>query len=201
MKTTKVSLLGMLFLFFAGSTFAQFQIGVKAGMGGSTRSELGNICDNSNIRFAYNAGLTLRESLNDWFAMKGELQYAQRGSSFDFTKNGIKTEQTDKLDYLTIPVKAEFSTPVQNSKIFFATGPYVGFLLNAEQEVNGRSTDLKENTRDADFGMAMELGLIRPLGKTDMVFSVNYDMGFTQTSKVTDELQNKALTFNAAILF
>jgi len=186
---------------FSSIVSAQIKIGGTLGIGGTTQAEFCDIYDNSNLIPRYFAGLTVKDEFNNWFALKGNLNYGKKGSIFDVKENGQTFEQKQRLDYLTIPVKAEFSAPVKNSKFFFATGPYLGILLDADKEVNGMKTDNKDLYKNTDYGMAFELGLIKPVAKADLIFSVNYDMGFTKISEIDCEINNKALTFNFGLLF
>jgi len=201
MKITKLSLLSILLIYFSKSAPAQLQFGGKIGIGGATQSELGDICHNTDLRLAYNAGVTAKNQFNDWFALKGDLMYSQRGSSCEIEESGSTTEITNKLGYLIVPVTAEFSAPVHNSRFFFATGPYAGFLLSAKQDINDVLTDIKDHTKSTDIGLAMELGFIKPLSKFDLVFSLNYDMGLAETFEFENDVQNKVLTFNVGVLF
>jgi len=201
MKITKLSLLSILLIYLSRSANAQLQFGGKIGIGGATQSKLGNICDNTDLRLVYNAGLTAKNQFNEWFALKGDVMYSQKGSSYDIEESGSTTEVTNKLGYLLVPVKAEFSAPVKKSKIFFATGPYAGFLLHADQDINDVLTDMKDNTKSTDLGLTMELGFIKPLSRFDLVFSLNYYMGITEIYEFDEDIQNKVLTCNIGILF
>lgn len=187
----------------ATQTFAQFDWGVKLGANASTQSELGNICDDNDLKVGLNAGVVARYYFNHWIAVKSGLDYQGKGKKCDLQDEN--TEQTTKLNYLVLPVKAEFSASEKagfknGQRLFFATGPYVGYLLNAKEELQGKTTDL-EGLNDSDFGWSFELGFEFPVFKTNALqISLNYDMGFSNMASDID-VQNKTASLNLGFLF
>ena len=184
-------------------TFAQIQVGAVAGLNTSTQSGLGNIWDNNGIRCNINSGLVAHYRLNDWFALKTGVIYAQKGSSFDILQNGVEVQQADKFRYIEIPLKAEFASKsgVKNHRLFASVGPYVAFLVDSEREINNNDTDLKSQTNDTDFGISWELGVDIPFSKNNMQIYLNYDMGLSEVAKYDTDLKNKSLSLNIAWLF
>lgn len=201
MKTVKTILTVSTLIFLTNVVSAQLQFGATLGIGGATQSEIYNIYDNNNIIVAFNAGLIARNEFNSWFALKANLNFAKRGSLFDVNVQGTTFGQKEKLNYLNVPVKAEFLTPVKKSKFFFATGPYLGILLDADREINDIETNINDEFKNTDLGLAFELGIIKPISKMKLILSLNYDMGFTEISEIDGEINNKALTFNVGVLF
>lgn len=201
MKTVKHLLIVSTLVFFSNVVSAQFQFGGSIGIGGATQSEFCDIYNNSDLIMGYNAGLVFKNQFNDWFALKTNLNYSKKGSSFDFLENSQTTEQKERLNYLNIPLKAEFSTPLKNQKLFFATGPYIGFLLDAEKEVNSTTTNTKDQFKNNDFGFAFELGIIKTVSDFDLQFSIDYEMGFAEISEMDCTVNNKAMTFSVGVLF
>lgn len=201
MKKLKQILLVSTLVLFTNLVSAQLKFGASFGVGGATQSELCNIYENTDLILAYQAGVLVKNEFNNWFAVKANPNYSQKGSSFDVTENGQSVTQNQKLSYLTIPVKAEFSTPVKTSKFFFATGPYMGILLDAKNETNNIEIKNKTSFKNTDFGLCFEWGITKPISKTDVIFSINYDMGFSEISEMDCDINNKALTFNVGLLF
>lgn len=197
------AVLMVVFLGTAGSLKAQFQWGVNAGVNASTLSALGNLGDDSALKIGFNSGLIVRYRFNDWLAFKSGVAYQQKGEKIDeaISKNEIETS----LSYLVIPVKAEFSAGEKaglknGRRLFFATGPYFGYLLDAKQTVLGNTTDLN-NLNDVDFGWNLELGFEFPVMKTKALqVSLNYDMGFSDIAEEIDS-QNKTASLNLGLLF
>lgn len=199
----KVVILMALSLVFSANSFAQVQWGIKAGLNASTQSEIGNICDDNGLRVGFNSGVIAKVQMNDWLALKSGLDYQLKGLKCDVTGEESKLE--NKLSYLVLPVKAEFSASEKagfknGQRLFFSTGPYLGYLLDAKQTIGGLTTDL-EDLNDVDFGWSFELGFEFPVFKSNALqVSLNYDMGLSEVAESTD-VQNKSASFNLGFLF
>ena len=199
----KVLIAAILISVFSAKTFAQVQWGVKLGANASTQSEIGNICDDNHLRVGFNGGIIAKVQMNDWMALKLGLDYQLKGKKCDISGEDSKLE--NKLSYLVLPVKAEFSASEKagfknGQRLFFATGPYAGYLLNAKQTTNGQTTDI-DNLNDIDFGWTFELGFEFPILKSNALqVSLNYDMGLKELAEDTD-IQNKTASLNLGFLF
>jgi len=73
---------------------AQFQYGIKAGIGGTCQSELLQLADNTNLTLGYSIGFDTKYRLSDGFAIHSGLEYVQKGRKVD------ETDLTEKLHYL-----------------------------------------------------------------------------------------------------
>ena len=200
---TKVLIVAMLLSGFTAKTFAQVQWGIKLGANASTQSEIGNICDDNGLRVGFNGGVIAKKTINDWLALKSGLDYQLKGQKCDVTGEDSKLE--NKLSYLVLPVKAEFSAGEKagfknGQRLLFATGPYMGYLLDSKQTVQGQTTSLYD-FNDVDFGWTFELGFEFPVLKSNALqVSLNYDMGLSDVAKNTD-IQNKTASLNLGFLF
>jgi hypothetical protein len=203
MKNLLKQIIGTGALFFLGTlfSFSQIQVGATVGINASTQSEFGNIYHNEGIYSNLNAGLVTRYKLNDWVALKANLLFSEKGRSFDISENGVETNRTDKFSYLEIPVKAEFSTPLGKQRLFAAVGPYMDFLLDSKKVVNDVTTNLNDQTKGADYGIAMEMGIELPVASHAIQLSLNYDMGLSKIADYDTDLRNKTLSLNASWLF
>lgn len=201
MKTTRQIFTTMLILIIARIGHAQTQVGVSAGMGGVTQSEVGDIYNNIHIAIGFNAGILLRQPMNESFALKTRLIYALKGQSFDAHEEVGRIKTTHKFTYLTLPVEVEYSVPVKKDRLFVGAGPYAGVLLDAKREVKGNSANLKDDVKNLDFGLVFELGFSKKcLWDNELQFSICYDMGLVKIADYNDDLYNKALTFNIGFL-
>ncbi|SHF28773.1 Outer membrane protein beta-barrel domain-containing protein [Mariniphaga anaerophila] len=211
---TKKTLTAKSFLFKALATIiilsgsvnvssAQFHWGVKLGANASTQSKAGNIYDNDGLKAGFNAGVIALYQMNDWFAFKSGLNYELKGRKYD--SPDASGQITENFNYLVLPLKPEFSAGKKaglkkGQRLFFATGPYAGYLLNAEQKI-GDSTKKMESMNDVDFGWSFELGYKISAGRSNALrFSLNYDMGITDVSD-ENAIQNKTLSLNCGYLF
>ncbi len=191
----------MLILVIAGIAQAQTQVGFTAGIGGTTQSCIGDIYNNDDILTGFNAGIILRKPVSETFALKTNLLYALKGRSFDVEENNKIINSKDKLNYLTLPVEAEYSIPVSKNRLFVAVGPYAGVLLDAKREMKNTSVDLNDEIKNFDFGFAFELGFSKKcLSNNELQLSVRYDAGLTKIADYDEDLRNKALTINIGFL-
>jgi hypothetical protein len=178
-----------------------FNWGLKAGINASTQAEIGNICDNNNLIAGFNGGLVGRYGFNDWLGVRSGLDFQMKGSKCDV----LGVDVTNRLNYLLLPVKAEFSAGEKaglknGQRLFFASGPYAGYLLNAKQIKNEVKTDL-DLYNDFDFGWSFELGYQVPvLENNALQFSLNYDMGISEVAD-DSKSENKSASLNVAWLF
>jgi hypothetical protein len=182
---------------------AQLQWGVNAGVNASTLSALGNLGDDNALKVGFNSGLIAKFRLNDWLSVKSGIDYQMKGEKSEeaISKNEIETS----LSYLVLPVKAEFSASEKagfknGQRLFFATGPYLGYLLDSKQTISGQTADLNDFNK-GDFGWNFELGFEFPVLKDKAIqVSLNYDMGFSEIA--TDmNAQNKTASLNFGFLF
>jgi len=182
---------------------AQMNWGVKFGANASTQSEIGNICDDNGLKVGLNTGVIAKFEIKDWMAVKSGIEYQGKGKKCD--SNELQTEGTDNLHYLVLPLKAEFSAGEKagfknGNKLFFATGPYFGYLLNAKQTIQDNTTDLT-GLNDLDFGWSFELGFEFPVLKSNALqVSLNYDMGISEIVTESD-MQNKSASLNLGFIF
>lgn len=199
----KAFVLLLMVLGFSSMSNAQLQWGAKLGTNASTQSEIGNICKDDGLKVGFNAGVLARYQMNNWLAVKSGIDYQLKGKKCDVVGEDSKLEYD--LSYLLLPVKAEFSAGEKagfknGQRLFLATGPYVGYLLDSKQKIQGQTTDLND-LNDFDFGWSLELGMEFPVFKSKALqVSLNYDMGISEIAANSD-IQNKSASVNLGFLF
>ncbi|HYQ56794.1 MAG TPA: porin family protein [Draconibacterium sp.] len=209
----KLSLLGRSLLMILltgvttlGSTFvskAQMSYGIKAGVGVACQSDLLRIADNCDALFSPSFGLVGKYQFSDSFALKSGLEYQYKGRSFTEENSDI----SDKLQYLTLPVKAEFSAGEKagfnkGQRVYFAIGPYLSYLLDAEKKLDNQTSDLSDDTKNFDTGLSYELGIEFPVfNQKTLQVGLNYDMGFVELYKSEPDLHNKMASISLGLLF
>ena len=185
------------------TSLAQFQYGIKAGIGGTCQSELLQLADNNNIMLGYSLGFNTKYRLSDGFAIQSGLEYAQKGRKID----EANLDLTEKLHYLHLPVRAEFSAGEKagfknGQRIYFAAGPYVSYLIDADGKKDGANFDLKDNTKDFDLGLSLEIGFEFPVFTSNSLqLGLNYDMGFLNVYKNETDLNNKMAVLSLGFFF
>ena len=120
-----------------------------------------------------------------------------------------------KLDYLMIPVLAEFQLHYSDQspwRLYADAGPFVGFLLSAKQVTSGSSPlyadaagqqalpagtqsfnstgDIKSQLHNANFGIEGNLGIAYCIGKSRIFFEAGGNYGFLNIQKGTANGKN-----------
>ena len=184
-------------------TTAQNTWGVKVLAGASCQSELLKISDNTDLQFAYGVGVTNNTQFSEVFAMQTGLEYSKKGMQ----QNENNAELKNTFHYLTLPLLAEFSAGekagFKNGKqVFFAVGPYLSYLIDSKNELNGISTEIENDIRNYDIGVRINLGFEFPsLNTHKLRVGLNYDMGFTDIYKTQADLQNKMCSVSLGYVF
>lgn len=191
MKTMgKITLTFVLLSTMIGLNAQNFKFGVQAGTNFAVQSQIGNYYNNSDIRTGLHAGIFGNYSFNESVSLQTEISYDQLGSKTETIKNNF--------DYITVPVLFKYSlgkswkTPLRFN---IYTGPYVGFLINAESinetsEVS-ETTDMKDFTNKTEFGLISGLGIKYPVNNHNILFDLRLGLGFTPVDKVNYEPKNK----------
>lgn len=129
MKTKKILLVALTLVsaIFPMSVAAQWKVGVTAGYD----------CNHYNIdtQYAYDLNFSDRSGvsvgvlgeygLNDWFGLRAEFVYLQKGYKMDRLYNGTSQHRRDH--YLELPIMARFSFGSQKIRGFLHAGGYVGY--------------------------------------------------------------------------
>lgn len=149
-----------------GTITLQPKVGVGIGvLSGEWTSAPG--VDNK-TRLGLLAGVEGEYYVNDWLGIAAGLNYAQQGWKFE----GGGESATTKLDYLNIPVTADFYVA---KGLALKTGLQFGFLMSAKEE----STDIKDGCE--------KLNLSIPIGASyeisDFVIDLRYNVSLSKAFK------------------
>ncbi len=145
----RITLLLAALVFGLGSLTAQdLDFGVKAGL--NIADLTGDFENGGKARTSLHLGGVAELSLSEQFSVQAELLYSAQGA--------IDEDDTDekwRVDYLSLPVLAKYYV---TEGLSLEAGPQLGFLLKAEVEDNGETTDFKDITKGTDLGLALGLG-------------------------------------------
>jgi len=119
-------------------------------------------------RTGFVAGVEGEYYVNDWLGIAAGLNYAQQGWKFE----GGGESATTKLDYLNIPVTADFYVA---KGLALKTGVQFGFLMSAK----AGSEDVKDTCEKLNF--SIPLGISYEI--SDFVIDFRYNMGLNKTNK------------------
>ncbi len=148
----KVKLLILvLFVVLATNVNAQLGIGLKGGadFNSITRSNAGRIDETYHAKKGLEYGLILRYQVNDWFAMRADVEMMSRSHTMKRNLNFVKEIYTDyENNYLTVPVMADFTFGGTKLRGHFLMGGFVGYWLSAN--VSGKTIDMSMEMPDFD---------------------------------------------------
>ncbi|HEY4195762.1 MAG TPA: porin family protein [Mucilaginibacter sp.] len=135
----------------------------------------------------YSIGVFADVKISDKVSIQPGFSYAGKGGN---EKNGDSVIKA-KLFYLQFPVNAVYHVEIDPGEIYFGVGPYLGYGLSANVQVNdGKSTqnrnvgfgggETKYQSLDAGFN-----GLVGIKFDNGLLVDVHYDFGLTNVSNIS----------------
>lgn len=235
----KVSL--FLFVFVTVSTLSYSQskssIGVFGGLniprlsGGNNNELSRDYTSRSGVAF----GLTSSLYLGSNFSLRIDVMYSSEGGK----RNGIQAFDASSLsplipagtylyadfknesilNYAEVPVLIKYTFPLnKSSKFFVNAGPYIGFLLNANQKTSGSSliyidrtktmvfvpvptsfdanTDIKKDINKMNIGLSAGVGLSQKISSGEVFIDVRGAYGL----KVIQKLSQNGSSHSGSLL-
>ena len=132
-----------------GATFASYDLGSSSGL-----ADIGN-------RDGYAVALELEYSLSPSFRLFVEPTYAEKGGTVDFISGYDFADNTQKWDYLVVPVGIKGLIDLGPVRPFARLGLGVAFLVNNETDMKNGTTspdvDIKDNDVTAELGAGVEI--------------------------------------------
>jgi hypothetical protein len=188
MKSLKIKtlLLSIALLVGAGINAQEFHYGINAGSNFAVQSGIAEYYKNENIRTGLHVGVFGNMALKNNFSLQGEINYEQKGEKED---GNIR-----KYDYISVPVLVKYSLGKSDKtklKFNINAGPYAGYLINAETEIEDVTTDIKDNSEDFELGAILGFGMKYPIANNNIVFDLRMGLGFTDFDKNDSDPKNK----------
>ena len=153
--------------------------GIKAG---ATAAKFGQESINWDTKYRWHAGLLAHLHMSDHFAIQPELFYSAQGAEHIVVGSDLQIE----LGYLQLPILFQYMT---GSGFRFQGGPQIGFLLNADQQLNGGAkTDVKDSFKKTDFGLTAGVSYITKMG---LGFDARYTYGLSDISDTDNSTGGK----------
>lgn len=184
---------------FVATTTAQSRGNVEFGFNsGLNSSFISDSWGSSDVRTNFNAGASADFYFSDSWSLKVKGIYDRKGWNNDLiTVDGNVYRSNFAVDYVTIPVMANWH--FGNRRNWYVNfGPYVGFLVNAEE--TAFNSDVKDMFNTTDVGLALGLGVKIPLSNYAKLF-IEYDVqgGFTEIFKHDFDNGDNATTTRGAL--
>ncbi|WP_339836935.1 porin family protein [uncultured Flavobacterium sp.] len=179
-----------------------FELGLGLGVNFANVSTI-NGQSNATSKISFNAGASGEYYFSDRWGVKAKLIYDNKGwaDGYILDENNIVTTTDFKLNYLTVPVMANWHFG-SNRNWYLNFGPYVGFLMSAEDSALG--LDLKEGFKSTDFGAAFGIGHKIEIADNIKLF-IEYDgqSGFSDIfeENAGEAIRNGRSSFNLGVLF
>lgn len=187
-------------LFNYSQTFAQSNTSVGLRLGANI-ANLGGDAETDGARIGLGLGGFVTYSASETFGITGELLYSQKGARFDNQTSG---ETTQKLDYLDIPIYANyFLNKSGDFRPKLMVGPTFSFLLNSETEDdNGNTTEI-DGLESFDFGALFGIGFHYKVGNGIWLnLDARYTLGLLSITGDNDNsVTNQNIAFMAGISF
>jgi len=189
-------------LFTANNANAQFTQGFKLMAGASCQSEIFQLYDNGDLKFAYGAGWIGEYEFNDGLGLQTGIEYLEKGKSW----NENEINYSNKFHYLEIPLLAKYTfgdkAGLKKDQFYVAAGPYLSYLLAAKNHENSNTISFTDQANKVDAGLRFGLGFEFPLANSHKFqVGLNYDMGLTEVYKSESGYQNKLATLNVGLIF
>lgn len=184
--------------------FAQKKGDVEFGFNvGFNNSTVSNSDVSAETAYGFNLGGSVDYYFSDRWSIKGKLIYDQKGwDNGFFQDNSGSSFTTDyNVNYLTVPVMANWHFGSKRNW-FLEFGPYMGFLLNAEEVRFG--TDVTDGFSSTDFGLALGIGVKIPLSdKLKLFFEYEGQGGMADIFKVNEfsRVTNSRSSLNIGLNF
>lgn len=186
---------------FSTLSFAQMQLGVKAGLNLANLS--GDDISDTDSRTGFAGGLFFMYQFSDMFAIQPEAYYTMKGATDKGTIEGYSYEAEMKLDYIEVPLLLKFLIPLKGSSIkpaIFA-GPSIGFNMSAKTKVEAGGQSFEQDMEDVastDFGLVFGGGIGFPVGSGELGVDIRYILGLSTIDDSAEkaDVKNGVINFN-----
>jgi hypothetical protein len=172
----KVLLVSMILLLSVSIAFSQF--GIKGGINLADVRGSDVVKDNMKTRLGLVGGISYRINLIAGISLQPEVLYVQKGVVYEATSNPMANysetqKQTNKGDYLDIPVLLKYNLPIPQFSPYIEAGASYGILLSAKQKYE-LTTNIPGHTSASD-----EVDIKNSVTKADLSFIVGVGFDIT----------------------
>ncbi|HNW53693.1 MAG TPA: porin family protein [Bacteroidales bacterium] len=208
MSTRKSILFASALMLVSVSTFAQTTFGLKQGAAMTTLSAKGDLYNDNNNSFSYNAGLFATIPVNTFLAIQPEINYVRKGRCNETTELNTTTKTDFLLHYMQVPVLLQYRNNQllnKSASVFFINaGPYAGFVLDTQTRVSESSEGGMlvpvEDDKNTDWGAVFGIGVQTPIRGKEVRFDLRYDMGLSEIANQPTDYRTKALSLTVGII-
>ena len=183
---------------------AQFTFGLRTGFNLTTMTEEGI---DTKMKPGFQIGVVGDYALSDNFSIQPGVLFATQGFRWNLSLMGADLKTSINLNYLQIPVNAQYKLDLGGMNLLLQAGPYLGYAvsgkviakaggLKEEEKINFGSN--KEEMKAFDFGLGLGAGL--QFGNIQA--GLGYNIGLANLSNVEDSsTKNNGLALTVTYLF
>ena len=192
---------------------AQLTFGARAGLNFTNMSvKMGGTSISADMKPGIQLGVVAEYALSESFVIQPGLLFAQQGSKSKYSGTTSKGKEKTTLNYLQIPVNAQYKVDLGGMKLLFQAGPYFGFALNGKikgEDTSGGETSKYDHKiefgsdaefRRFDFGLGIGAGL--EFG--NMQAGLGYNIGIANLAPDNDydyKMKNNGLALTVTYFF
>lgn len=184
----------IIFAFFITSSIVQAQhanIGIKGGL--NTYTIKGDNSGGNDPKLSFHVGLLGHFHMDKQFALQPEVVFSVQGTKNNFA--GTNAELS--LNYINIPVLFQY---MFDNGFRLEAGPQLGLLASAKSDISNTTTDVKNNFKNTDVGVAVGMSYVKPA--TGFGFDIRYNYGLTNINDGNAvESYNRGVQFGLFYLF
>ena len=174
----------------------------------TTLSAKGDLYNDNNNSFSYNAGLFATIPVNTFLAIQPEINYVRKGRCNETTELNTTTKTDFLLHYMQVPVLLQYRNNQllnKSASVFFINaGPYAGFVLDTQTRVSESSEGGMlvpvEDDKNTDWGAVFGIGVQTPIRGKEVRFDLRYDMGLSEIANQPTDYRTKALSLTVGII-
>ncbi len=185
MTMKKILLLGVVMV-FATNSFAQFNVGLKAGLNYSTIKAKNSEIDESGI-LGYHAGVWAR--VGGAFYLQPELYIGSKGADLEFRTANTTVTQSGKVKFTTLDVPLLLGRKIgfDNLNLRLMAGPSFQFNLDKNENVFDQATN-PDFYKYEDFVTNLQLGAGVDVG--NIAVDLRYETSLQDINKNKGQRQN-----------
>lgn len=181
----------------ATTASAQVGGGIKAGINLASVKGFNDATTTSSQRTGLVAGGFMTFGLSPMIAFEPEVLFSMQGSKLHFSKSGVTSDASAKLDYLQVPLLLRVGNNASDhASLYAVAGPTLGVVLRATQ--NG--VDIKNDLKRMDVGVVAGVGVTL----TRVLFEARYTFDLADLNKVeapTGPHKNRVISFLIGVVF
>jgi hypothetical protein len=190
----------------AGSAQAQFKFGARAGFNMTNFSISSNDEVKPKFKPGFQVGVVGDYSVSEAFAIQPGLVFATQGTAY----KGEGWKETITLNYLQLPINAQYKVDLGAPKLFLQAGPYLGYAMSGKRKwkdgSESGSRKIKIGSGDDAEGKAFDFGIGVGAGVqfANIQAALGYNIGITNISTSKDKedsMKNNGLFVTLTYLF